>query len=293
MKNQLILGALCACTLALAQSANAQSTITAWNFTGTVAAPDNSPAATTGTGTAISLGMTNSYTYANGEGPGSTTSDDITKPGTGSQLADYTWRIRGNGNSANSGAGKANGWNNSAPNDTQGAEFEVSTAGFSNINVSLDWYTTGSGVANMQALYTLDDTQSTPVWNVIPQGNSDSGNDFVAVSGNFFANTTPNITLSLGSISGISDDPNFAVEFVSVQPVSGDSNYASTNGDGDYASAAGGNYNNSSGNWSFGNVVVSGQAVPEPSTWATVIAGVGMLFGYQSRRSRRSRAHNA
>ena len=64
---------------------------------------------------------------------------------------------------------------------------------------------------------------------------------------------------------------------VSVQPVPTDSNYSSTNGDGNYASAAGGDYNNSSGNWSFGNVTFTG-TVPEPASVALLgLSGLALL----------------
>ena len=155
----------------------AQATvITQWAFPATVAAPDNSPAPTTGVGTAISLGMDNNYAYAGGELGPSVTNDDITQPGSKKQLQDFTWRIRGNGNAAGPGG---NGWNNSAPNYTQGAEFEVSTAGASNITLSFDWYCTTQGVANMQVQYTLDDTQANPTW-------VNLGSDLIATGNNFF-----------------------------------------------------------------------------------------------------------
>src|SRR6202034_4151217 len=83
----------------------AQATvITQWAFPATVAAPDNSPAPTTGVGTAISLGMDNNYTYAGGELGPSVTNDDITQPGSKKQLQDFTWRIRGNSHAAGPGA---------------------------------------------------------------------------------------------------------------------------------------------------------------------------------------------
>jgi len=248
--------------------------ITQWSFTSTVAAPDNSPSPTTGNGALTSLGMTNSYTYANGEGPGSTTSDDIAQPG-GTRATEFGWRIRGNSNSKNSGPGKANGWNNSAPNYTQGIQANVDTTGFTDIGVSFDWFCTSAGVGNLQPQYTIDGTDYINI-----------GPDLVAKSNDWYGGANqPDVTLDLSGIAGVSNDPTFGIRLVSVQPVSTDSNFASTNGDGNYASAAGGDYNNNSGNWSFNNITITGTAVPEPtSAGLLAIGALGLI-----RRRRASR----
>jgi hypothetical protein len=285
-KSRRAFGVLAAAALGIVgvRSASA-TTITEWTWTATQTAPVNSPTPAVGTGTAVSLGMTNSYSYIGGEGPGSVTNDDITQPGSTGQLTDFAWRIRGNSNSKNSGAGEANGWNNSAPNYTQGAEFEVPTTGYSDINVSFDWYCTTQGVANMQFLYTLDDTQASPTW--VPVGT-----DLVATSNNFYqgnGGTSPTNSFDLSSIPGVANDPNFAFEMVSVRPVLGDSDYVAggtgPGTDGNYAAASGDtsaattvDYNNSSGNWSFGNIAVSGTAVPEPASASLLgLAGLALL----------------
>jgi PEP-CTERM motif len=263
----LLLASSAAVALMGIRSASAD-VITQWSFPAVVAAPDNSPAPTTGSGTADSLGMTNNYTYAAGEGPGSSTNDDITQPNTAGTPPsnEFAWRIRGNSNKKNSGPGQANGWNNSAPNYTQGAEFVESTAGFTNINLSFDWYCTGSGVANLQILYTTNASAATPTWTPV-------GADLIAPGNNFYNTNTPEISVAIPA--GGAD---FAVEMVSVKPVPTDANYSSTNGDGNYASAAGGDYNNSSGNWSFNNITVSGTPVPEPASVGLLgLSGLALL----------------
>ncbi|HTW94796.1 MAG TPA: PEP-CTERM sorting domain-containing protein [Tepidisphaeraceae bacterium] len=271
-------GAVFGMISAISPSAAKATIITQWSFTAKVTGPDNSPSPTTGTGTAISLGMTNSYSYAGGETSPTTTNDDITQPGSKSQLQDYTWRIRGFDNASGQ---PGNGWNNSAPNYTQGAEFEVPTTGYNNIGISFDWYCTTQGVANMQFLYTLDDTQATPTW--VPVGS-----DLIATANNFYgapasSSTTPTNSFDLTGIAGVGNDPNFAFEMVSVQPISTDTNYSTTTL-GDYASAGGGNYNNSSGNWSFGNVTVS--EVPEPASASLLsLAGLTLLRRRQGKRA--------
>jgi hypothetical protein len=288
-KSRKALSALVSLVAVAGAHAASAAVITQWGFTAKVASPDNSPAPTTGTGTTVSLGMDNTYTYAGGELGPSVTNDDITQPGGKGQLTDFTWRIRGNSNAAGPGA---NGWNNSAPNYTQGAEFEVPTTGYSGVNVAFDWYSTTQGVGNMQILYTLDDTQASPTW--VPVGS-----DLVATSNNFYGaptTTGPTNTFDLSSVAGASNDPNFAFEFVSVKPVIGDSDYSATGpgGDGNYAAAAGDtspatavDYNNSSGNWSFGNITVNGTAVPEPASAATLgLAGMALLGRRRNKAAR-------
>ena len=76
-----------------AQLSVSGTAIAAWNFTSVVAAPDNTPAATTGltTASATSIGLTNTYTYAGTTATNSVTSDDITN---GVSPEDF-WRVRG------------------------------------------------------------------------------------------------------------------------------------------------------------------------------------------------------
>ena len=134
-------------------------------------AVNNNPAPSTGAGTASSIGM-NIYPTPN---VGVTTDDVLqgTSGDTGANgVANLTqiWRVR-----AQAGAnGAANGWSSLAPIGTQGAVFAASTVGFSNINVSFDWYATTQGEANLQLEYTNDGT----TWHNVPiniGANADSG----------------------------------------------------------------------------------------------------------------------
>jgi len=246
------------------------TTITQWSFSATVAAPDNSPAPTTGTGTATTLGMTNSY---NG---GNTASDDVTKTtGTANtSFNEYTWRIRG----AQTPTGN-NGWANAAPEYSQGIELDASTAGYQNISFSFDWYSTTQGIRDLQFQYNTNINNASGWTNF--GGTSPTGT-YIATSNDFYnAPGSPTITVNLSSITGANNDPYFGVRLVSA--------YDSTGNIAGYASAqllSSGltqAYNNTSGNWRFDNLTVAGTAitpVPLPAAlplWLSGIAGLGLM----------------
>jgi len=265
------------------QTNSQAQTITAWTFETNAIAVNNSPSPTTGSGTASALGMGIYPTPNDG-----TNTDDVLQgkaSDTGANgVADttLTWRIRAQGSPA------ANGWSSLAPIGTQGAQFAVSTLGYSNVTVSFDWYATTQGEANMQLQYTANGS----TWNNVQLtlGGSDSG---LVVSNNTISANTVNGWFVSDSISNgvagagqdwftgltatISDplaanDTNFAIRIVN----------ASTGADD--VSTQGTALNNNSGNWRFDNVMISGVAVPEPSTVAMV--GLGVL-GMLSLRRRR------
>jgi len=270
-------------TLGLApvlQNSAHSAVIADWDFdgVGTVAAPYNTALATTGTGSATQLGMNNNYTFANGEGPGSAAASDVlASAGASTGSGSFAWRIRGNGNAANSGAGVANGWNSAAPIGTQGAEFSVDTSLYNNVTLTLDVNATGQAERNLAIEYTLDDTVANPVWvnatitsagtlgtlaNNTTSTSTISGN-YVQLSGsgtgwnNQIAATLPNA----------GGDPNFAFEVVNASTGADDVN------------TSGAPLNNSSGNWRFDNVELSGAlvATPEPSTLALGIGSIAAL----------------
>jgi hypothetical protein len=276
-----------------APAARAQSVITQWNFNndgnGTVAAPDNSPAPNTGSGTAVSLGMTNSYTYTKSanSGTGSVTSDDIL-PTAGTANASFSeslWRIRGaSGTGSTGNTSLINGWNLSAPEYSQGVEFDVSTLGFTNITVGYDWYSTTQGVRDLQEQYNLNISNTSGWININPLQ--------VATSNDYFGGagaTTPTNSISFTAITGANDDPNFGIRLVSAH----DPTYTGT-GAPNYTAAALTNgsaalYNNNSGNWRFGNITFEGTpdvvSVPEPGTTA-LLAGamaLGAVVVYRRR----------
>jgi hypothetical protein len=263
----------------VASHANA-ATITSWNFENppNAIAVNNSPAATVGTGTASSIGM-DVYATPN---VGVTTDDVVLgkSADTGANgIANLTqtWRVRGQAGAS----GAANGWSSAAPIGAQGAVFAASTAGFDSINVSFDWYATTQGEANLQLEYTTDGTTWKNVAITIPAAdtglkaltNSSSANTVMGayVSDNLLNNGTPAGQNWFTGLTATITDPlavnnaKFAIELVN----------ASTGADN--VSAAGTALNNSSGNWRFDNVSISGTPVPEPSS--VVLAAFGLVAG--------------
>ncbi|MGD0958860.1 MAG: PEP-CTERM sorting domain-containing protein [Methylomonas sp.] len=274
--------------LLVASMSSAQaSVITAWNFENDTVAVNNSPAPSTGTGAASSWGM-NVYATPN---IGVTTDDVLvgkTSDTGANGLADTgnTWRVRGQAGSN----GAANGWSSQAPIGTQGAEFAASTVGYNNINVSFDWYTTTQGEAKLQLEYTNDGVNwiNTPIniganssLGLAALTNASSPN---TVTGSYISDNL----LTNGSKAGqdwftgltatindplAANNPNFAIAIVN----------ASTGADN--VSTQGTALNNSSGNWRFDNVTISGSAVPVPgAVWLFGSALAGFI-GFNRRKS--------
>ena len=221
-----------------------------WSFTSAASAPDNSPAPTLGSGTATTLGMTNTY-----NGTGSTTSDDIlSSPGViNSNQSEYTWRVRGSGN---------NGWATQAPEYSQGAEFDVSTAGESNIHFSFDWYSTTSAIRDLQVQYNTNVNNSSGWTNV---GGNDSAGTYTAISNDFYSGFSDNITVDLSSISAVNNDSSFGIRLVSAYDSTGNlgNEYAIASSGG--AAGATTEYVNGSGNWRFDNITFSGEVTTSSS----------------------------
>ena len=254
--------------------------ITGWNFQNDVAAPNTTPATSTGTGSAASLGFNNTYS-ANGT---STDSSDVfltTKTadqGSSDPVAAASngiWRVRGGGGTS------INGWNSAAPIGTQGAMFSAPTTGFTNIQVQFDWYCTTAGEQNLQAQYTLDGANyinvpaglySAAAYASVQAGVT-AGTNTLVLTNTTSPNTvlgaylkapaqgwTDGISINLSSIAGANNDANFGIRLVSATTGADDT---------DTTGAA---LNNTSGNWRFDEVNISG--VPEPGTF--VLAGLGL-----------------
>ena len=83
------------------------------------------------------------------------------------------------------------------------------------------------------------------------------------------------VTANLSGVSGVNDNPNFAVEIVNAAEGTAD------------LAAVGTALNNTSGNWSLDNINISGAAVPEPTTLALAGLGLSGLIALR-RRNRKS-----
>lgn len=256
--------------------ANAQTNITQWTFDNLAVASNSSPSPSIGSGVATPLGM-NVYTTGTNTAGAANSNDITTASGFDSNNTASTneiWRIRG-----------ANGWNSAAAIGTQGAEFAVSTAGFTNISLSFDLLITAQGEANFQIDYTTNGSTWLNATVLSISGTAKTTNG-TAVIADYVTNNTSNanivngtyihtdatndswfdgVTVDLSGVSNVNNNTNFAFEVVNA-----------TTGSSDVALKANGALNNSSGNWRFDDVTVNGvQAVPEPATY--VLFGLGAL----------------
>jgi hypothetical protein len=221
-------------------------------------------------GKAKSLGFNNNYTYSGtGNGTGSTDASDVTSTGGSSSgnVGPNAWRVRG----ARLSDGTAGiGWNTAAPIGTQGAEFDASTAGYSNIVVAFDLYFTSAAPAKMCVLYTTDGWTTTNVASKLFYGpkpgyiltndlanggsaNTVDGIYFYETAGQNFYN---NIIVDFTGVPGVENNPQFGFRIVN----------AATSFD--CVNNGGTAYNNSSGNWRFDNITVGGTAGTPPPALA-------------------------
>jgi hypothetical protein len=235
---------------------NAQTTITAWTFDNLPFATNANPAASTGAGLAMTLGMTNSYNSTNSIGM----PDVQAKQGSSVPTGTNCWRIRGQAAAPNGG----NGWSSQAPIGTQGGQFSASTLGFYAIHVSCDVNESAQGERNLQIQYTTDGTNWINATNITSGGlatlatNTSSANTVNGVyvklssSGTGWNNL---IKADLTGVLGADNNTNFAVRIVN----------ASTGAD--CVNASGVALNNTSGNWSLDNIIISGIAVQPITAW--------------------------
>lgn len=249
-----------------------------WNFDliGTQASPYNGPSPTLGTGIASPLGMTNTYAFSSGPSQSyafcDVTATGSPYPNTG--WDSYAWRVRGGA----TGAGAPNsGWNSQAPVATQGAEFDASTAGYSNIVCSFNLYFTTQAPAKMCVLYTTDGWVTTNVANSIfyaptPSFITNNASDPNTVVGNYFFQTGGSafydyITVDLTGVHAAENNPLFGIRIVNAATGGDDVNYQ------------GGAYNNLSGNVRYDNIIIGGTSgTPAPSLAADPNATVDNPF---------------
>jgi hypothetical protein len=251
----------------------AEPAITQWNFSGTVAAPINSPAPTLNIapGTLSTIGMA------------TPADDELATAGTlNTGYSIYTLRIRGTG----PGGADTNGWTNSAAEYTQGIEIDVNTTGYKNLYATLQWYSTTQGIRDMEEQYNTNINNAggwTNIADLVTPGNDYYG----AIAGG----TPSGVFINLTGITGANNDPNFGIRLVAAYDSTGTL-------DGEYASAALSNgnivqYNGTSGNWRFGDISINGVSTvpawlsPGTSTYTwnsatetlTVTSGTATIIG--------------
>ena len=272
----------------LTASAVRATTITEWNFNNNPVAVNTTPAPSTGAGAASTLGMNIDSSTGTVDGTTTDTSDVNTStplssdPGTGG--VNTQWRIRGGDGTASPGAG-TNAWTSLAPIGSQGAQFAVSTVGFTSIVISFDWSPTAQGEGKLQLEYTLNGSAylNVPIALFTSLGtgasatsatNASSANTVMGGYLKAGSSTTymNGITANLSGIAGAANDPDFAIRLVNAATGADDTN------------VAGAALNNTSGNWRFDEVTITG--VPEPGT--DVLAFLGLagvsLLAYRRRK---------
>lgn len=267
---------LAALFAAYAASAHTQTIITAWNFKNDYVAPgsgldfSSSPAPSFGFGTARALGMSNYY--------GGTNSIDgsylLSRPE--GSADDYAWCIAGD---STKNWCEGNGWSSLAPIGSQGAEFEVSTVGFDNIQISFDVGTTAQSERNLEVEYTINgstwlNATLTSAGSLGTLEDNTCSHDTVYGS---YVELGPGwnngITAVLSGISGVNDEAHFGFRIVNASTGADDVNVAGC-----------GFNNDRPGDWCFGNV--GNTCIPEPSTLA--IASLGGLSLFLLRRMKQT-----
>ena len=142
---------------------------------------------------------------------------------------------------------------------TEGAQFAVSTVGFKDVVVTFDLRHSGTSSAYEQVQYTLD------------------GTNFVDIA--LFSNTTKDSwntrTVDLSAIAGADNNASFAFRVVSTF-APGTTAYKATDAAGTYATT---------GTWRFDSVTIAAAPVPEPGTYAMLLAGLASI-GFVARRRR-------
>jgi hypothetical protein len=253
-----IFGFLAAAAM-LTLAASAQTTLTAWTFDNLSTGANGAPSPSTGFGSASALGFNNSY-----NGTNSVSNPDIQSLAGSSTdpVGPNCWRVRGAGSPPSGG----NGWSTNAPIGSQGAKFIASTFGYYKIKVSFDVYATPDAEANLLVQFTTEGTiwQNAPISSAGTLGtigiNTDTNistalGSYVILTNNGITGWNNQIVADLTGISGADNNPNFAVRLVNA---SKGTNCVDTTG---------AVYNNTSGSWSFDNVVVQGVSFDTITAW--------------------------
>jgi len=185
----------------LCLTAQASTTLTAWNFDNLTVGANATPLPSAGFGAASALGFS-----------GSSNPDIQTLAGSSTGGA-KAWRVRATGVNT--------GWSTNAGIGSQGAKFTGSTAGYYKLKVLFDVYATADAEANLQVQYSPDGTFWYNAANLASAGagvvtnNSDVSQSTVIGGYVKLASGWNNqIAVDLGGISAVDNNPNFAVRIV-------------------------------------------------------------------------------
>ena len=149
-----------------------------------------------------------------------------------------------------------------APIATQGAQFAGSTFGYEKIKVSFDVYATADAEANLLVQYTTDGS----TWNTAAitsggtaaaslKNNTSSASTATGLYVKLASGWNNQIMVDLSGVSGVDNDASFAIRLVN----------ASTGAD--CVDTTGHIHNNTSGSWTFDNVVIQGASIDNIAAW--------------------------
>ena len=249
LKKLVCIASILAATLT---GARAAVNLTAWNFDNVAVGLSANPAPATGFGLASAVGF------------GGNSNPDVQLLAGSSVGGANAWRVRA------TGGGNA-GWSTGAAIGSQGAKFKLSTAGYYRINVSFDIYATSDAEAALQVQYTTDGSIWNNATNLASAGtaghlasNGSTSNSLAVGTYLVLTNSGWNngVTVSLSGISGVDNDPNFAIRVVNA--ATGTNCYA----------VNGALYNNVSGDWTLDNVTIAGTVIDTIADWTFEGAGV-------------------
>jgi len=231
----------------LSVTVQAANILTGWTFDNLAIGTNSSPAPSTGFGTAGAVGL------------GSSSNPDVQSLSGSSSGGANSWRVRG------TGVGGI-GWSTNTAIGSQGTQFAASTVGYYQIQVSFDIYATTDAEADLQVQYTTEGsiwhnativsagTSAILATNTITTNDLVVGN-YIILTNNGTAAWNNQVIVNLTGISGVDNDANFAIRIVNAS--------TGTN----CVTTTGAPYNNTSGDWTFDNVVVQGVSFDTVADW--------------------------